>query len=156
MSITPAMIKELRDKTGLGLKKCKEALVESNGDVDLAVEALRKAGMASAEKRMGRATSQGSVFTFISEDGKKGGIVAVSCETDFVAKTDDFKAFGKQTGSVHGRKRHCRRRPPSMAPPSMAAREDLVKEHISKLGENVNISNAQSFSSEGQLFLHPR
>jgi elongation factor Ts len=152
MSVTPAMIKELRDKTGLGLKKCKEALVESGGDVDSAIDALRKAGMASAEKRMGRTTSQGSVFTFISDCGKKGAIVALACETDFVAKTDNFKGFGQRlaqfaaesgVGDAEGLK---------AASIDGESVEDMIKENISKLGENLNISNAASFTSEGQLY----
>jgi elongation factor Ts len=146
------MIKELRDKTGLGLKKCKEALVESNGDVELAVEALRKSGMASAEKRMGRTTSQGSVFTHISECGKKGGIVAVACVTDFVAKTDNFKNFGNLLAKFTAENGVADADALKGSSIDGSSVEDLIKEHISKLGENVNISNAASFSTEGQLF----
>lgn len=93
--ITPAMIKELRDKTGLGLKKCKEALVASAGDIEKAIEELRKSGLAAAEKRMGRAAAEGTIFTYIHGDGKLGVMLELNCETDFVAKTDDFKNLGK-------------------------------------------------------------
>ncbi len=93
--ITPAMIKELRDKTGLGLKKCKEALVETAGDIEKAVVALRKSGLAAAEKRMGRSASEGIVFSYIHGNGKLGVLLELNCETDFVAKTDDFQGLGK-------------------------------------------------------------
>ena len=93
--ITPGMIKELRDKTGLGLKKCKEALVEAAGDIEKAVEALRKSGLAAAEKRMGRSASEGAVFSYIHGNGKLGVLLELNCETDFVAKTDDFQGLGK-------------------------------------------------------------
>lgn len=151
-AVSPAMIKELRDKTGLGLKKCKEALVESDGDVEKAVESLRKAGMASAEKRMDRTTSQGSVFPYISEDGKSGALVALSCETDFVAKTDDFKALGLKLA------KHCAENglssPEALAEASIdgVAVGDLIKEHIAKLGENLNAGQVSSFSANGRLF----
>lgn len=93
--VTPALIKELRDQTGLGLMKCKAALVENDGDLGKAVEALRKAGMASAEKRMGRSASEGSIFSYIHGNGKLGVMLKLNCETDFVAKTDDFQGLGK-------------------------------------------------------------
>jgi len=93
--ITPAMIKELRDKTGLGLKKCKEALVETAGDIEKSVVALRKSGLAAAEKRMGRSATEGIVFSYIHGNGKLGVLLAINCETDFVAKTDDFQGLGK-------------------------------------------------------------
>ena len=150
--ITPAMIKELRDKTGLGLKKCKEALVESDGDVEAAVDSLRKAGMASAEKRMGRSTSQGSVFPFISECGKKGGIVALECETDFVAKTDDFKALGNKLAQYSAESSVVDAEALKTASIDGTPVEDLIKEHIAKLGENLNIGSATSYETDGRLF----
>jgi len=93
--ITPAMIKELRDKTGLGLKKCKEALVEAAGDIEKSIEALRKSGLAAAEKRMDRSATEGIVFSYIHGNGKLGVLLELNCETDFVAKTDDFQNLGR-------------------------------------------------------------
>jgi len=93
--VTPALIKELRDQTGLGLMKCKGALVESGGDITKAVEALRKSGLASAEKRMGRDATEGKIFSYIHGNGKLGVMLQLNCETDFVAKTDDFEGLGK-------------------------------------------------------------
>lgn len=90
-AITPAMIKDLRDRTGVGMGKCKEALEEASGDIDLAIANLRKAGMASAVKKEGRETKEGMIGT--AEAGHIVAIVEVNAETDFVAKNDRFKEF---------------------------------------------------------------
>ncbi|MFN2370202.1 MAG: translation elongation factor Ts [Candidatus Krumholzibacteriia bacterium] len=91
MEITAKMVKELRDATNCGMMDCKKALAESDGDMDRAVEYLRKKGIASAAKKEGRTTSQGLVGSYIHMGGKVGVLVEVACETDFVARTDDFQ-----------------------------------------------------------------
>ncbi|MEZ5420854.1 MAG: translation elongation factor Ts [Vicinamibacterales bacterium] len=96
MAITAEMVKQLRDKTGAGMMDCKAALAESNGDMDKAIEILRKKGVASASKRSGRATKEGVVGHYIHMGGKVGVLVEVNCETDFVARTDDFQALAKE------------------------------------------------------------
>lgn len=93
MEITSALIKELRDKTGAGIMDCKAALNETNGDVEKAVDVLRKKGIASADKKSGRATSDGLIHAYIHAGGKLGVLVEVNCETDFVARTDEFHDF---------------------------------------------------------------
>lgn len=90
-TVTPAMIKELRDRTGIGMGKCKEALEEANGDIELAIANLRKAGMASAVKKEGRETKEGMISA--AESGSVVAIVEVNAETDFVVKNDRFKEF---------------------------------------------------------------
>lgn len=95
MAITPAMIKELREKTGAGIMDCKEALVASDGDVDIALDHLRKKGLAQAAKKASRVASEGLVSSYIHGGGKIGVLVEVNCETDFVAKTDVFQEFVK-------------------------------------------------------------
>ncbi|RMG59376.1 MAG: translation elongation factor Ts [Deltaproteobacteria bacterium] len=95
MSVTPAMIKELRQKTGAGMMDCKEALVKSGGDMEKAVEYLRKKGLATAAKKATRTASEGLVASYIHAGGKIGVLVEVNCETDFVAKTDEFQALVK-------------------------------------------------------------
>ena len=95
MKITSQMVKELRDKTNAGMMDCKKALTETAGDLEKAVDLLRQKGLAVAQKRANRATSEGTIQTYIHAGGKLGVMVEVSCETDFVAKTDDFKAFAK-------------------------------------------------------------
>ena len=89
------MVKELRDKTNAGMMDCKKALTETGGDMEKAVDFLRKKGLAVAQKRADRATSEGIVETYIHAGGKLGVMVEVGCETDFVAKTDMFTTFAK-------------------------------------------------------------
>jgi elongation factor Ts len=89
------MVKELREKSGAGMMDCKAALKECDGDMEKAIDFLRKKGIATAAKRAGRATSEGTVQSYIHMGGKIGVMVEVNCETDFVAKTDDFMEFAK-------------------------------------------------------------
>jgi len=95
VKITSQMVKELRDKTNAGMMDCKKALGETDGDMEKAVDLLRQKGLAVAAKRADRATSEGVVECYIHAGGKLGVMVEVGCETDFVAKTDDFKAFAR-------------------------------------------------------------
>jgi elongation factor Ts len=94
MTITADQVKQLRDMTGAGMMECKKALSETGGDLNKAVDALRKAGIAKAEKRADRAASQGRVEAYV-HDSRIGVLIEVNCETDFVARTDDFKALCK-------------------------------------------------------------
>lgn len=94
--ITADQVKQLRDKTGAGMMECKTALTEAGGDQEKAVDLLRKKGLASAAKRAGRATSNGVVGSYIHMGGKVGVLVEVNCETDFVARTDDFQTLVKE------------------------------------------------------------
>src|SRR5712692_2784134 len=91
MEITAAMVKQLRDKTGAGFMECKSALVEANGDMAQAEIILRKRGTAFAQKKATRATCEGIIGTYVHTGGKLGVMVEVNCESDFVARTDDFK-----------------------------------------------------------------
>jgi elongation factor Ts len=95
VDITAAMVKELREKTGAGMMDCKEALKECEADIEKATDFLRKKGLATAAKRAGRAMSEGVVESYIHMGGKLGVLVEINCETDFVAKNEDFKAFAK-------------------------------------------------------------
>jgi elongation factor Ts len=95
MNVTAQMVKELRERTGAGMMDCKNALVESGGDMDEAVAALRKKGLAAAAKKAGRVAADGAVGSYIHAGGKIGVLVEVNCETDFVARTDDFQALVK-------------------------------------------------------------
>jgi len=94
-TISAKMVMQLREKTGAGIMDCKGALTECNGDMDKAVDFLRKKGLATAAKRAGRAMTEGIVESYIHMDSKLGVLVEVNCETDFVAKNGDFKAFAK-------------------------------------------------------------
>jgi elongation factor Ts len=95
VKITSQMVKELRDKTNAGMMDCKKALGETDGDMEKAIDLLRQKGLAVAQKRAGRATSEGVIQTYIHAGGKLGVMLEVGCETDFVAKTDDFQSFAK-------------------------------------------------------------
>jgi len=95
VKITSQMVKELRDKTNAGMMDCKKALADNNGDMEKAIDALRTKGLAVAAKRAGRSTSEGVIQHYIHAGGKLGVLVEVGCETDFVAKTDDFQNFAK-------------------------------------------------------------
>jgi elongation factor Ts len=98
--IKAADVKELRDRTGAGIMDCKAALAEAQGDVDKAIEVLRVKGQASAAKRSGRATTEGVVTSYIHATGKVGVLVEVQCETDFVARSDEFKEFAREV-AIH-------------------------------------------------------
>lgn len=95
MNITSQMVKELRDKTNAGMMDCKKALADTDGDMEKAVDLLRQKGLAVAQKRADRATSQGVIDSYIHSGSKLGVLVEVGCETDFVAKTDAFIAFAR-------------------------------------------------------------
>ena len=94
-TITATMVKQLREKSGAGMMDCKQALVECEADIEKAIDFLRKKGLATAQKRAGRAMTEGTVQAYIHMGGKLGVMVEVNCETDFVAKNEDFIAFAK-------------------------------------------------------------
>ena len=94
MAISANQVKELRDRSGVGMMDCKKALVESNGDLDKAFEFLRKSGIAKAQKKAGRSAKEGSVISYIHPGSKLGVLLEINCETDFVSNTDEFKNLG--------------------------------------------------------------
>jgi elongation factor Ts len=121
MDITADIVKKLRDKTGVGLMDCKEALKNTNGDMEKAVDFLREKGLAKMQKRMGRVASEGSIASYIHTGGKVGAMVEINCETDFVAKTDQFQNFVKDVAMQV-----------TAANPLYAKREDIPQEHIDR------------------------
>ena len=120
-AITAEMVKQLRDKTGAGMMDCKAALGESGGDMEKAIEILRKKGLASAAKRAGRATNNGLIGHYIHMGGKVGVLVEVNCETDFVARTDDFQTLAKEV-AMHI----------AAADPKFVRREDVPADVLEK------------------------
>ena len=96
MAITADQVKQLRDKTGAGMMECKKALTEANGDMEAAITILRKAGLAQAAKRAGRTTAQGTIGSYLHMGGKIGVLVEVNCESDFVARTEDFQSLARE------------------------------------------------------------
>jgi len=95
LDITAEQVKELREKTGVGIMDCKKALAECEGDLEKAVDHLRKKGIATAKKRGGRTVSEGQVASYIHAGGKIGVLVEINCETDFTGKSDDFSGFAR-------------------------------------------------------------
>ena len=120
-AITADQVKQLRDKTGAGMMECKAALSEAKGDIEEAITLLRKRGLAQAAKRAGRATAQGSIGSYIHLGGKIGVLVEVNCESDFVARTDDFQNLVKEV-AMHI----------AAADPRWVRREDVPADAIEK------------------------
>ena len=162
--VTASMVKELRELTGLGMMECKKALVESNGDLKAAEEQLRIKSGAKASKAASRVTAEGIVSAFIATDGKTGAVVEVNCETDFVAKNDDFVAFSKNVAETVAK-----HDPADIAVlsgmklsngPSLSSSgtvEETRKALIMKLGENIAIRRFERYAnSTGKLssYLH--
>ena len=121
MAITAEQVKQLRDKTGAGMMECKAALTEANGNEEEAITLLRKRGLAQAAKRAGRATAQGTIGTYIHLGGRIGVMVEVNCESDFVARTDDFNSLVKEV-AMHI----------AAGDPKWVRREDVPAEAIEK------------------------
>jgi elongation factor Ts len=120
-TITADLVKQLRDKTGAGMMECKAALTEANGNMEEAVTLLRKRGLAQAAKRAGRATAQGMIGSYIHLGGRIGVLVEVNCESDFVARTDDFNSLVKEV-AMHI----------AAADPKWVRREDVPADAIEK------------------------
>ena len=96
MEITASAVKELRERTGAGMMDCKHALAENGGDVEKSIDYLREKGLAKAAKKASRTAADGRVFSYIHTNGKLGALVELNCETDFVAKTDEFQTLGRE------------------------------------------------------------
>jgi len=151
MAISAAQVKELRDKTGAGMMDCKKALTESDGDFEKAIEILRKKGASVAAKRAERAANEGMVLTSISDDKKTGYIVEVNCETDFVAKSDDFVNFANNVLKAF------------VANPVESVDElfkveyngraigDQLTDAIGKIGEKIEVSRVAKVTSESGI-----
>lgn len=134
--ITPAMVGRLREMTNAGLMDCKNALVEAGGDVDAAVDILRKKGAASAAKKAGREAKEGLIASAVAQGGRVGVIVEVNCETDFVARNDSFKAFcGELAAKV-------------AADPAVDLEPDRVAA-VARIGENIQIRRHQRLEVAG-------
>jgi len=121
MSVSAAAVKELREKSGAGIMDCKRALAESGGDLEKAMDWLRKKGAATAAKKVGRATNEGLIEAYIHPGSRLGVLVEVNCETDFVAKTDDFKALARDIAMQI-----------AASNPAVVNREDMPPELIEK------------------------
>jgi len=158
MAITAGLVKELRERTGAGMMECKKALVEKDGDLEAAIEHMRKSGLAKADKKSGRVAAEGVIVIDVSDDGKKAAMVEVNSETDFVSKGDDFKNFATSVtktilegapadiDALMGMTLH------GSDEPVNDARQALV----AKIGENIQIRRFVGCSTENKFgsYLH--
>lgn len=159
MNISASMVKELRERTGSGMMECKKALVEANGDLDAAIEIMRKAGLAKADKKSSRTAAEGVLSVKISDDGKRAALVEVNCETDFVAKNDDFVAYAQAVAEsvLNSSVASVEEMLATAMPAYGVSADERRKELIAKLGENINVRRFERYVSESGLnasYLH--
>ena len=163
MAVTVEAIKELRELTGVGMLDCKNALEEAKGDLEKAKQILRRRGIAVAEKRAGRETAQGLVEAYIHPDGRLGALVELNCETDFVARTDDFKTLAHDLAMQVAATEPKYVSPDDLPPDSdgdprdvcllaqpfikdpVRSVQDLINDSIAKTGENIRVRRFQRF-----------
>ena len=151
MAVTAAMVKELRERTGAGMMECKKALVDASGDMDAAVEAMRKAGLAKADKKASRVAAEGKVVQALSADGKQAVMVEVNSETDFVAKDGNFNTFANAVAQI------ALEANPADIEGLLAANheggtvEEARQALIAKIGENIQVRRFVRSETGGQL-----
>ena len=159
MAITAAQVKELRERTGSGMMECKKALVDADGNMDTAIDALRKTGLAKADKKASRIAAEGLIVVEVSDDGKHAAIVEVNCETDFVARKEDFQAFANAIA-----KRVLADNPADidallvlpLNDGDATTVEDARKALIATIGENISVRRFERIEGKGNLssYLH--
>ncbi|MBX3207072.1 MAG: translation elongation factor Ts [Labilithrix sp.] len=152
-AVTPALIKELRDRTSAGMSDCKNALVEAEGDLEKAVEVILKKGIVKAAARAGKVAAEGEVGTWVSPDGKKGVIVEVNCQTDFVARGDDFKKFVADVVSVAKSLPKGKDLAAEKYPGSDKPIDEIRKELVGRIGENIVVRRWDSLEATGDAGL---
>lgn len=153
MTITAAMVKDLRERTGAGMMECKKALQENAGDIQASIEWMRKNGMAKAEKKAGRTAAEGLIGFAASEDQKTVALVEINCETDFVAKNDDFIQFVNEIAALV-----LAARPADIAalnaltlPSANKALEEVRQELVARIGENIQVRRFDVISAAGTV-----
>jgi len=155
MTITADAVKQLRERTGAGMMECKKALVETSGDLDAAAELMRKQGLAKADKKAARIAAEGVIAIVAAPDGRAAAMVEVNCETDFVARTPDFRAFAEEVATVA-----LAQRPASLAAllqlplPSGASVDERRRTLVVKIGENIGLRRFAVVEARGRLAMH--
>ena len=154
MTITAQMVKELRDKTGAGMMDAKKALVEVDGDMDKAMELLRQKGIASAEKKMGRIAAEGLVGSYVQDDC--GAMVEVNCETDFVAKNEEFKALTNNLAEFVAKSNPADVDAllASTCPQCGKLISDIIKEKIASIGEKITFRRFVRYEGAVATYIH--
>jgi elongation factor Ts len=160
MAITAAQVKELREMTGLGMMECKQALTETNGDKDAAIDLLRKKAGAKVDKKASRIAADGAIAIAVSDDGKKGAIVEVNSETDFVAKGDEFLGFSADIAKciLDNNPNDIEALMGMASPAGNGTIAETREALVSKLGENMNIRRFDRFETSGLIgsYVHGR
>lgn len=154
MTVTAAMVKELREKTGAGILDAKKALTENDGDMEKAMEYLRQKGMASADKKMGRIAAEGLVGSYV--EGNVGAIIEVNCETDFVAKNDEFKELVANLAKLVVEKK------PADVDALLATTcdkcgktvEEIIKEKVATIGEKITVRRFDIVEGNPATYIH--
>lgn len=158
MNITASMVKELRERTGSGMMECKKALVDCAGDLELAIDQMRKAGLAKADKKASRIAAEGGVFFRESADKRSVAMLEVNCETDFVAKGDDFNQFANLVGEVAASADVDQMEALMQLPlASGKTLEQARLELIAKIGENISVRRFVRYQASGGVigsYLH--
>ncbi len=154
MQITASMVKELRERTGSGMMECKKALQETEGDLDLAIENMRKSGLAKADKKSGRVAAEGRVVIEISDDGKSAAVVEVNCETDFVSGGDDFLSFVTAIAktALANQPADLEALSETTLDGSSETVEQARKAKIAKIGENIQLRRFELLATENGNF----
>ncbi len=150
MAVTSELVKKLRDKTGAGMMDCKKALDESNGDLEKAIEILRKRGAATAAKRADKAANEGIVVSKISDDAKHGILVEINCETDFVARGEDFVAFANSVAQiVFDKSPKTVEELLALFHPNGKTVADALSDLVGKVGEKIEIRRIFNLNADG-------
>lgn len=154
MNITAQMVKELRDKTGAGMMDAKKALVETDGDMEKAMEVLRQKGMASADKKMGRIAAEGLIASFVSDSC--GAMVEVNCETDFVAKNEEFKELTSGLAQMVAETNPADNDAllASTCPKCGKAISEVIKEKIASIGEKITFRRFVRYEGNTATYIH--
>lgn len=153
-AITPALIKELRERTSAGMSDCKNALVEAEGDLEKAVEVILKKGIVKAASRAGKVATEGEVATWVSSDKKKGVIVEVNCQTDFVSRGDDFKGFVKNVVDVASKLAKGKEIGAETYPGSDKTIDTIRQELVGRIGENIVVRRWDSIEAGANGVVH--
>ena len=153
MTVTPEQVKSLRERTGAGMMDCKRALTESGGDMEKAIEILRKKGAATAQKRADKMAKEGAIVTRVSEDGKLGLVVEVNCETDFVARGEDFVNFTNAVADAIAKSRPSDVASVTNLPAQNGKKiSELLHELLAKVGEKIEVRRFALYeSADGQV-----
>ena len=158
MTISSALVKELRERTGAGMMDCKKALIQTNGDIEQGIELLRTLGVASAEKKSGRIAAEGAIVQLVSKDRSLGVLVEINCETDFVAKDNSFKEYATAVAQclLAGDQNTMEELEESELHPDISVNQ-ARQELISKIGENISVRRFDKLRSPDGLvagYLH--